>query len=606
MGRNQSLIKRDTSELPDDAPHRVSLILRYAECPTEPVPAVFNGCGDDQACLPGKLVDGYQFEIAFDRPVQDPSYGLETIDWSSTNNIDRATAVAVDDARSHVYVLTGGAPSELLVLDSTTDAIIGSAGFSGWQGRDLALSADGTRLMVMLVPEGGGDAGIAVLDTADIAAAPIRTLAVAGIGETAFMSVLAGDRFALASADDATLRVWEDDVGAAADPSAPVEIALPHAVAGLVSGAGGAFAYLHYGDAGLMSALRLSDLSLIDMPLADAGSRIAMAAGSSRDGIDMLALADTANDRILLVSVTADAAAASDRLTALGAPVTGLSGMPVDGVFSAGGNWLYLLYRNAADEAQLRLLSVARLVLGTSPVLSGLIKAPQDARAVALTHDKRLLVAFAGDAVDADPRVPGGLAEYMISAERCIDRLDDVLDPCPTCEADDALVLATIEAYRWEDPFTDGVIDNRAERRLLPSTSLIAEVLACIAENGGGAAGEQGPPGLPGADGADGADGAMARMVKTARMEPMAETASVYARTCRISLASTGPITGAPPLAGMRSAGSNGTGWSLPSTWTAPFWLKPCMNSQCNCFCAVGRTARKHGCAPIAIAMSMS
>ncbi|RKF14885.1 hypothetical protein D6850_08415 [Roseovarius spongiae] len=500
--------REETDDAPDaDQTHRISLVLRHAECPTEPVPAVFNGCGAEQDCLPGKLVDGYQFEVALDRPVTEPAIGLDTVEWTSTNNIDRANALIVDRAGGRLYVLTDEAPSELFALDSDTDAIVASAGFSGMQGRSLALSPDGARLLVMLVPDGGGDAEISVLDTADIAAAPIRTLAAPGIGETAFMTFLGDGRLAVASADDATLRVWDDDVGAAADPAAPNEIALPNTIAGLAPGAGGGFAYLHYSDAGALSALRLSDLSLIDMPLADAGSRIARAAVTLHDGADLLALVDEAGERILLRAATPDAASAPDRLSAVGDPVEGVADTPLAAAFSDGGNWLYLLLATATGETQLRLLSVSRLILGQPPVLSGAIPAPPDARALALTGDRRLLVTFAGDAPDADPRVPGGLAEYDIHGDQCIDRLNTVLDPCPTCEENDVLVLATIAGYRWEDPFTDAVIDNRAERRLLPSTALLTEILTCMAGAGTGQPGEPGPPGPPGPPGADGEDG---------------------------------------------------------------------------------------------------
>ncbi len=499
--------REQSDEVPAE-PLRVSLVLRHVEFPTEPVPAVFSGCGTSQDCLPGKLVDGYNFEVALDRPVADPGIGLETVTWTSTNNIDRATALAVDRAANRIYVLTAEAPAELLVLDGETDAIVGSAGFSGQQGRALALSPDGSRLLVLLAPEGGGDAQIAVLDAADIAAAPIRSLAVPGIGDAPVMAMLPDGRLALASAADSTLRVWADDVGGTPDPGAPDEIALPGTVSGLVPGAVGQHAYLSYSDAGSLSALRLSDLTMIDMPLADAASRIGGLAVALRDGSDMLAMVDETSGRLILATSVPAAATAADRLDPLGDPLDGLTGDVVAMVASDGGTWLYLLLETAAGERQLRLVSIGRHLLGRSPALSGPIPAPPGARALALTADRRLLVAFAGDPVAEDPRVPGGLAEYTIRGDRCIDRLDDVLNPCPTCGDHDLLVLATIEGYDWEDPFTDETLDNRAERRLLPSAGLLAEIIACMAERGSGQPGEAGPPGPPGSDGSDGLDGA--------------------------------------------------------------------------------------------------
>lgn len=493
---------------PDDGAHRLSLVLRYAECPTEPVPAVFGGCGSpESACLPGKLVDGYRFEAAIDRPIADPSIGLERIEWQATNNIDGAVALVVDEALDRIYVLTGAGPAQVLALDSQTRAIVASTSFAGKDGIGLAASADGTRLFVALAPTAGGDAEVAVLDAANLAAAPIRTLALAGSAGKARMLALRDGRLAVATVADRKLRVWGSDVGGAAAPAAPAEIALAHDPADLAQGPLDGFFYLAYGDVAEVAAVRLADLSLIAMPLADASARPAVLAVAQRQNRGLLAIADAANGKLLLLAATPEAANAGDRLGEVAPAVDALADTPLALAFSLGGNWLYLLAEAADGSANLRIVSVARRILGHEPSLSAAIPAPPGAAAMTVTTAKELLVAFAGQDPAADPRVPGGVASFAIFGASCLDRLDEVLDPCPCCDADDVLVLATIAEYHWADPFTDAVIDNRAERRLLVSTQLLTEIVTCVAEKNCSGGGEQGSPGPQGPAGPAGPAG---------------------------------------------------------------------------------------------------
>jgi len=513
---------------PDDGAHRLSLILRYAECPTEPVPAVFGGCGSpESACLPGKLVDGYRFEAAIDRPVADPSIGLERLEWQATNNIDGAIALVVDEALDRIYVLTGAGPAQVLALDRQTRAIVASTSFAGKDGIGLAASADGTRLFVALAPSGGGDAEVAVLDAANLAAAPIRTLALAGSAGKARLLALRDGRLAVATIADRKLRVWGSDVGGVAAPAAPTEIALTHDPADLAQGPLDGFFYLAYSDVAEVAAVKLADLSLMAMPLADASARPAVLAVALRENRDLLAIADAANGKLLLLAATPEGANAADRLSEAAPAVSGLADKPLALAYSVGGNWLYLLSQAGDGSANLRIVSVARRILGHEPSLSAPIPAPPGAAALTVTTDKELLVAFAGQDPAADPRVPGGVASFAIFGASCLDRLDEVLDPCPCCEADDVLVLATIAEYQWLDPFTDAVIDNRAERRLLVSTQLLTEIVTCVAEQGCSGGGEQGSPGPQGPAGPSGPAGPTGPIGPTGPTGPAGQTGPV-------------------------------------------------------------------------------
>ena len=80
----------------------------------------------------------------------------------------------------------------------------------------------------------------------------------------------------------------------------------------------------------------------------------------------------------------------------------------------------------------------------------------------------------------------------------CEDLFATLLDGCPACPEDGCQTLATIRGYIFDADVEDEDIDNLSDRQLLPSTSLLTEVVQCMLENGGdGEPGPQGPPGPP-------------------------------------------------------------------------------------------------------------
>jgi hypothetical protein len=81
------------------------------------------------------------------------------------------------------------------------------------------------------------------------------------------------------------------------------------------------------------------------------------------------------------------------------------------------------------------------------------------------------------------------------------------LNGCPSCDMPNCVVLATITNYHVGDVIDDTRIDNKVGRKLLPSTQVLAELIECIQQQGGGAAGPQGPPGPQGAQGSQGPQG---------------------------------------------------------------------------------------------------
>ena len=103
---------------------------------------------------------------------------------------------------------------------------------------------------------------------------------------------------------------------------------------------------------------------------------------------------------------------------------------------------------------------------------------------------------------------------------QCGELWETSLEGCPHCDQPDCLILATIKDYKIGNQIVDAlpdplppegavVIDNLSDRRLLPSTQLIKEVIDCILTQGtgGGGQGPQGPKGDPGPVGPPGPAG---------------------------------------------------------------------------------------------------
>src|SRR5262249_7067338 len=124
---------------------------------------------------------------------------------------------------------------------------------------------------------------------------------------------------------------------------------------------------------------------------------------------------------------------------------------------------------------------------------------------------KRLYVSYDGDGTND----PGAVAVVEVTEAACRDIFKEVLDRCPSCEEANCVVLATVAQYVYDAEVDDADIDNWTDRRILPSTTVLTEVIKCLLDNTGsggtgpqGPPGPAGPPGPPGAPGADGQPGA--------------------------------------------------------------------------------------------------
>ena len=210
---------------PDAAAHRIEVVLRYAECPAEPVPVLFEGCAPGgQACLPSRVVEGFELDLLLDRPPPDPPEAGASLSWLATIGAHGAMRVRLHAASGRAFILAGDAATTLLVADLSTGAVLGTMADAGAVPLDLAVSPDGQHVFVAVAPA-AGDPEIRVLDSAAPAAAPLHVLALPGAagGGVRLLALPDGRLAAAVSAAD-EVRVWGSDVTAA-----PTAVAVAHA-----------------------------------------------------------------------------------------------------------------------------------------------------------------------------------------------------------------------------------------------------------------------------------------------------------------------------------------------------------------------------------------
>ncbi len=488
---------------PDDQPHRLEIAIRYRECPADPVPAVFEGCGADaSACLPGKLIDGYEFFALLDRPPSEQDCGTKRLIWECTNNIDGTHRIARDEANHRLFVITGQEPAMLVALDTANQSIAASVSFPGYAGMDVAVSKTGSHVFVLLNTE--TDIELRVLDAANLAAAPLHTIPLpAGTGSVRLLT-LADGRLAGACHDSDKLYVWGTDLTGAAAPAAPAEIAVTGGPVALAQGPLGAYLYVASSNMGNVTAIKLADLTTTVLQVGDGTAQPNALAVGVRDNRDLLAVADKITSTLHLFQAIPDAASPADRVDPVGAPITNLAGGTHGLAFSTGSSRLYTSMELPDGSWGIQTISIARRAAGLEPSVSSSSPAPRGA-IQPLVVGETLYVGFEGG---GDPPVPGGVAIFDVTGDDCLALFDKVLDACPACEEGDEIVLATIVDYVWGEPVDAKRIDNHLGRRLLPSTTLLAEVIECIAScASGGMTGPMGPPGKDGTDGAPGQDG---------------------------------------------------------------------------------------------------
>jgi Collagen triple helix repeat (20 copies) len=485
-----------------ETPSRMRITLCYAECPTEEVPVLFDDCGcDDTACQPNRINESFTFGVRIggdDAPADPLPLALR---WGCTVNVQRAAHVRVHGERLYVVGSEDGGPWTLHLFETDHSSLLAPTKQFAQQVHDLALSPDGTRAYLTIAGT-GADGEVHVLDLTADSLTDLASLTLAGAGADPVrlaVSPADGQLFALATKDGV---VHSFDTSAA-----PPDVPFP-AIAGaehLAVSSDGKSVYVADGT-GDVKVLDATNAGAAATPLGfslPAGESAHLVHCSATTAGDNLALAYTNGGAqgVQLVGLRPGASDPTPDLhsVAIAEPAVALQSSP-------GGVNVFVLEQAADDKGSIQAVRAHQVELQlsdpiTDPVLVG--ERPQD---LAISDDGQVLyAAFLG--ASAEPTA-GGVAVLKVVDAACDKLWEQALEPCPECGGDHCLVLATVENYLPGNKVEAGDIDNLKDRKLLPSTDLITDVVNCLLENSGGAgAGAQGPPGAVGPAGPAGPPG---------------------------------------------------------------------------------------------------
>ena len=474
-------------------PHRLQICLRYDECETEDVPALFDECGcDETQCLPNRVLEAYRLELRADAPRHAHEVHGARLERRATLSAAGVRHVALDETGKRLLVLTGttaadGTESFGFVAFSTEDGRVVAPTLGGpGAPRDVAVSADGQEIYVA-VATAAGDLEIRVHDEAG-ALAGRATLTGQAARSVVLASAPAAPRlYALVATEtEAHLHAWDNPT-----------TTLTHDSTGDLGAGAADLAVLPDGDHLLVATSGTENVRVV------AASDLTVTRATLPGAPHALAVAETTAGARLFVADRDNAAlrafrvdiGATDPFPSLAAPLTLTDSAPYDVAASPAGRFVYVLRRNDdGSEGRVSVVDAHRLALGAGAEAVTDALELDGGREVAVASDgRRLYVAYDEEAPDGF----GGVAVVDVEETACAEIFERTLEGCPECDGDDCLVLATIAGYRADDAVVDADIDNLSDRRILASTSVITDVVRCLLEQPPGA-GERGPQGPPG------------------------------------------------------------------------------------------------------------
>jgi DNA-binding beta-propeller fold protein YncE len=495
---------------PDDHEHTIQVCVRYRECATEDVPAVFDDCSHGGgACRPNRLVDGYSFDVLIDPKTAAKDAAGVKLAWDATINIDSAVRVAFDATNKVLYVLTSSATAaSVYAVDAANDSILRSQSFANDAGLDIAVSPEGDFVYVALqgpTPGGGSqpDPTIAVLKS-DFSAT-VSTLTVkGGAGQAVALAVAAaGDDRLLAVNPAAGAMIWATDITSSSTPADPTPIKVGAKPSAVAVSAGGKFAYVANSGGNDVSAITLEDLSVKSVLVGSGSATPSALAVANTSAGDTLAVLDASNATLYFIGMRPD----PNSVKALGDPVKGFANTPVGVAISGGGQWAYVVEQDAANKAYVQSVSEQAAELKQGTILGPAIAAGvKPAGSIVVDGDgNTIYLPYGGDG----SAIPGAVAVVDIMQTDCGSIFAQAIEACPDCDDGNCIVLATINGYVYGQPVTDSLIDNLTDRHLLVSTDVLTDLVRCLLDQAPavGVAGPQGPVGPAGPPGDTGAQG---------------------------------------------------------------------------------------------------
>jgi DNA-binding beta-propeller fold protein YncE len=490
----------------DGQPHILQIRICYKECPSEPIPVLYDDCGcDDTQCAPNRILESYEVDVAVDPDTTASSPEAPSLAWKNSIDVAHASQVALHDATHRIYVLTKDSPGTIYQVSTDNFTIVTSHPL-GDQGLGLAVSNSGDHVYVVT-----GDPTVDAplqLHVLDATSANLPLVQKKPIPIAATAKARSGIVLAVAPAPDNSLMAlitatgdllkWDSTIDS--DPKQP---APPKTIASLkakqnslVLSSDGSTAYVAGAQ---IQAVHLADGTIKAINVPAVATPIALAIVNTAAG-NWLAVADAnANaNQLHLVDPVAQKVVGT-------AP---LANLPVGLAVAPDGRWAYVVEQDAgANKSYVEPVDLAGLQNGQQVKATPLEVGTNSQSPVLAPSGQTLLVPFTGDMTKASD---GGVAIVEVSETACCDMVWKSLEGCPSCCTANCVVLATITGYVANNTIEDlpsesddgpnhiSRVDNHAGRRLLPSTSTLADMIQCICDAGSGGQGKKGDTGPQG------------------------------------------------------------------------------------------------------------
>lgn len=491
--------------------------LCYQECKTEFVPALYSECGcQETGCEANRVREGATIEVRrVDKLPEPPTHEAVgvSLEWITTLNLDNATALAIDDNRKLIYVLTADTGT-VLVYNATHHCLLNSISIEG-RGIDLAISPTGDTLYVIRYTTANpgdttGNYFLRVLDTQNLNQ-PGNDIALAS-------GSLDNPPQVIVATEDGSGRAY------VLDPNVTPEKKV------IIWNAGAASKFANDVNAGAdprAIAVSPDGVWLFIAEATDTQEHIRAIKVQSLNSTVVTYNIGTHNEKPLLLAVSGD----SQRLYAVtsalkvrsfvikeGAlpnPEVGAFPEEGDGVnldgsdtpvaiyASPAGKWIYVLLKDSSNDGWVRVVNGERFVTAPNKAVSepiAVVSQPQDILLDPV--GRRLYVTGLG----GDEKRCGGVSVLDVNEEQCGEIVWHALDGCPECPDDKCVPLAAIRDYIKDMVISDREIDNRI-RPLVPSTETLRQLILCALETGTGKQGPEGPRGPQGLQGLQGPQG---------------------------------------------------------------------------------------------------
>ncbi|HVZ40996.1 MAG TPA: helix-hairpin-helix domain-containing protein [Candidatus Kapabacteria bacterium] len=473
----------------------LAIALRYRECKTEYVPALYSECGcDADTCDANRVREG--FDVGVDRLMHlpkgacAPGSGL-SLDWLATINLADAVRVVADAAAERLYVLTGA--GIVMAYDVPHGCLLGSIDMKGI-GYDLGIAPNGHFLYAVVAPAATPDAyELHVADVQDLSSVTIVNSVALGTGAARPAIAVSPDgRVATLDANVPAVTIWTTALNTGDPNPVYATIAVADDPRSIAFNSTGAWLFVAEATDRQVTAVDVATQTKSVIAIASGVPVLVAAAG---DAPQFYVVADDRTIRTFTIVGTGQTP-----FPELGSGAALGEGTAVDLVVSPDGAWAYVLM-DGAGSGSVRAVNGARIETDSTKAVGANLTVVASPRDLLLSEDGSRLYAAGAGANGAC----GGVSVIDVHASGCAEILWRALDGCPSCETDDGWVLlAVVKDYTEGEYITDPLIDNRI-RPMVTSTETLRKTILCALESA--TKGQKGDPGIQGQKGDQGPKG---------------------------------------------------------------------------------------------------